>query len=133
MSDNNNNHNRIGPASKALSAYMARDSLIDSVRMDRRWDEQEFRELVEVSVRCLEEIADDSFVPRHVASFFGYRLYVLEGMIRHPDFIAVNRGQRTQEEAERYFARRRDVLLTLTSWMSLGGHPYSPEQLEPGD
>ena len=132
MSNNNNNH-RIGPASKALSAYMARDTLIDTVRMDHRWDEQEFRELVEVSVRCLEEIADDSFFPRHVASFFGERLRLLEGMIRHPDFIAENRGQRTQEQAKQYFARRWDILRRLTSWMSLGGHPYSPEQLEPGD
>ncbi len=132
MNDTHDNR-PVGPASEALSSLMARDNLIDSVRMDRRWDEQEFYELVEVSVRCLEDLADAAFIPRHVAAFFGYRLHMLEAMIRHPEFIAQNRGERTQEQAEQFFARRREILQKLTSWMARGGHPYPPEHFEPGE
>lgn len=116
------------PACAALSDYMAEDGhLFEKIRMDFEWDERGFQRLVQLSTRCLEEIEHDDMIPRHVASFFGNWLHIIKGMMRHPDFLRLNRGARTEQENTAYFDRRVEIIQKLVSWMSNGKRLHPPE------
>lgn len=120
------------PACQALREYVAREQPPDyltRLRMMWDWDEEAFGELVELASACLREIEGDDVVPRHVASFFASYLHLLEGMMRNPQFVAHNRGERTLAEAERHFERRRSLLLRLVTWFTNGACPYAPEHM----
>lgn len=112
----------------ALREYMHRDdNLLDRLRMDWKWDDEEFRTLVGMATRCLEEIEDDEVIPRYVASFFGSWLHIIKGMMTRPDFLADNRAGRSEQETKAYFAKRIEIIYKLVSWMSNGKRLHPPE------
>lgn len=118
------------PACTALDEYMREDDeLFDKIRMSYEWDEGAFQRLVQVSTRCLEEIQHDEMIPRYVASFFGYWLHLMMGMMQHPNFLALNRQGRTQEDTEAYFRECIAIMQRLVRWMSNGTRPYPSAQL----
>lgn len=114
------------PACAALVAYMhGDDDLLYQLRMMWEWKDDEFWRLVEIAMRCLEEIESDDAIVRSVVYFFCAYLPSLETLMLHPDFLAFNRGGLTEEEMKAYVTRRVEIIRKLVRWMPNGKCPYS--------
>lgn len=113
------------PACAALISYMhGDDDLWYQLRMIWEWKDDEFRRLVEISMRCLEEIEPDESIDRSVVYFFCSYLPSLERLMQQPDFIMFNREGRAESETKAYFAARIEIIHKLMSWVSNGKRPH---------
>lgn len=98
------------PACAALISYMhGDDDLLSQLRMMWEWKDQELRRLVEIAMRCLEEIESDDMINRSVVYFFCSYLPSLETLMQHPDLIKFNRADRGEQAAKAYFGLLRNT------------------------
>lgn len=116
------------PACAALHAFMrAGGRRFEQPSASLEWDDDAFRTLVQLTTKCLKEIEHDALIPRHVASLIGDRLQdLMRTTLRDPQFLALNRGDRTEQQNEAYFNERVSIVGHLATWVSAGECQHLP-------
>jgi hypothetical protein len=119
-------------ACAALQDHMrGRDRPFEAPSASLEWDDVEFRTLVQLAAKCLEECGHEGLIPRHVARLVGDWLQDLRRTLRDPRFLAQNQGDRTEQQAMNYFLDCASIIERLVSWMATGKRTQSLEHFVP--
>ncbi|EYF08099.1 hypothetical protein [Chondromyces apiculatus] len=118
-----------------LQAYLddADENLWFKLRMTLEWDETSFRRMVQALVDCLEATEGAELVPRTLAWIFVSAVPRILALMSRPDFTARNAGEHSPADVSAYFARRKEVLHSLSLWFTDGKALVPDERLSVGD